>query len=934
MKRHWCRVIICCAILIQLFLAGCRSAQPAPVATQTDSLSAPQITVTASEAEIPSEEPATPVQKTGSAPPDIPFDTFIDESFAELMRRDPEWATAEGLSDVVGADETRLTDLSPEGIRQTQELQKLLLEELRSYPRASLSREQRITYDAFDWYLDDLVRGQQFTDYGYPINQLPVLSVPYLTEYLFSDQHTIADEEDVRAYLMRLEQVGEKLDHVLANLKQREQQGLITPRRVIEASLGDIQLMANSTPQQTLYYTALLDRMKPLSSISPDTQEVLLKAAEEEIGASVIPAYLRLATFLEGQRKRAPLDDGLWQYPQGDAYYRYVLRHQTTTDLTPDEIHQLGLDELRRLQTEMRSRFDQLGYPEQASINDLYVRVANEGGIVTGWMVKQTYEEIISQAESRLDEAFDLRPSAELEVREFPAGQAFYTPAPLDDSRPGIFYVPVEEDQLRYKMDTLAIHESEPGHHFEFSLAREQDFPLFRDVVVFGAYTEGWGMYAEHLAGDLGWYADNPYGDLGRLQSEAFRAARLIVDTGLHAKGWTYDQAVDFLVQNTGLPYLQMTNEVTRYIAWPGQAVSYEIGLLKLLEMRQKAQEQLGDRFDLKEFHRIVLQTGSVPLEVLERVVDESITLASLEGINEPDGTIPFYSMHFVGDYGFQEYVQGKLVAHEAADGSTMTGVLEWSCTTFTARTPQGEAVLARNFDWYRHPTLLLLTDPPDGYASASMVDISYLGFDGPIRPGDSLEPLLRAPYLPFDGINERGLGVGMMAVPHGEGGTDPGKATLDSLEIIRLLLDNAASVDEALALFDDYNIDWGGGPPLHYLIADASGASAVVELLGGETLVTRSPNPWQVSTNFLFAETPPEQADKVCWRYAKAQTGLQDAGGVLTMSDAMALLEQVSQGGSTATIWSVVYNLTSGEILVSAGRDYQRIYPFTLSGD
>ncbi|OGO33732.1 MAG: hypothetical protein A2W35_12250 [Chloroflexi bacterium RBG_16_57_11] len=635
-KRCWKSLVLGMIILSLITLPGCRSAEPTPLATQTKPPDDTRPTVTVRKYETASVETDTPVQitetpvlKTVTAPPGVPFDAFIEETFAQLMQNDPEWATAEGLADRVKADATLLTDLSPEGIRQTQELQRTLLDQLRRYPRSALSREQQLTYDAFEWYLDDLVHGQQFTDYGYPINQLRVLSVPYLTEYLFSDQHTITDEEDAQAYLKRLGQVGEKLDYILASLEQREAQGLITPRRVIEASLGDIQLMANSTPQQTLYYTALVNHLAPLSSISPEIKQTLLDQAETEIGATVIPAYQQLASFLEGQRKRAPLEDGLWQYPRGDEYYRYVLRHHTTTDLTPDEIHQMGVDELNRLQEEMRQRFDQLGYPKQASINDLYTRVANESGIVTGWMVKQTYEVIISKAEDRLDEAFNLQPASELEVREFPAGQAFYTPAPLDASRPGIFYVPVEEDQLRFKMDTLAFHEALPGHHFQISLARKQDLPLFRDVVVFGAYTEGWGMYAEHLAGDLGWYADDPYGDLGRLQSEAFRAARMVVDTGLHSKGWNFDQAVNFLVENTGLPYQQMANEVTRYIAWPGQAVSYEVGLLKLLELRQKAEEQLGERFDLKAFHRVILEAGSVPLEVLERVVDEYLTLAS-----------------------------------------------------------------------------------------------------------------------------------------------------------------------------------------------------------------------------------------------------------------------------------------------------------------
>ncbi len=619
MKRYSLGSLPLLIALALLLLAGCGSPQPTSITPSApgETAAPTRPTAVATETVTPA-RPAAPQE----APP-LPFDVFVEDAFRELLRSDPEWATAEGLAEWAGADESRLTDLSPEGIRQAQELHRSLLAQLRAYSRQSLDRQQRLTYDVFEWYLDDLARGQEFIDYPYPINPLPVLGVQYQTEYLFTDQHVIADEQDARNYLARLGQVGEKLGYVLESLERREAQGMITPRRVIEASLGDIQLMANSAPRQTSYYTALRDHMAPLSSIPPEMQRELLLAAEQEIQATVLPAYQRLAKFLEAQRKRAPLEEGVWQYPAGEAYYRYALRHHTTTDLTPDEVHQLGLDELARLQAEMRQRFDQLGYPREASINNLYIRVYNEGGAVPANMVLRTYQDLIAQAEGRLDEAFDLRPEAQLEVRGIPAGIAYYAAAPLDGSGAGVFYVPVEENQPRYQLPTLAYHETLPGHHFQIALARQQNLPLLRHALIFGAFTEGWGMYAEHLAGELGWYADDPYADLGRLQSEALRAARLVVDTGLHARRWTFDQAVDFLVENTGLPYQQMAYEVTRYIAWPGQATCYEVGLLKLLELRRAAQERLGEGFDLKEFHRAVLQLGSLPLDVLESNLED-----------------------------------------------------------------------------------------------------------------------------------------------------------------------------------------------------------------------------------------------------------------------------------------------------------------------
>ncbi len=634
-------------ILAQLLLAGCGSIQPmdspgteTPTIETTPGAEPPGITST-SQPETPAQETVPAQQETSQ--PKLPFDQFMTQAFAQILQNDPEWATAEGLAEQVNADETLLTDISVDGIRKTYALQRILLDQLRAYSPATLNRQQRLTYEAFEWYLDDLVRGQQFSANDYPVNQLPVLGVHYLTEYLFTDQHTISDEEDARAYLARLSQVGKKFDDLLDGLEWREQAGIIPPRRVLDASVGDIQIIANSAPQQTPYYTALMEKMAPLSSITPAVQQELLKSAEQEIETTVLPAYQRLADFLEGQRKRAPLNDGLWQYPQGEAYYQYLLRHHTTSELTPEEIHQQGLEELARLQAEMRQRFDQLGYPKEASINNLYIRVSNESGIVAGGSVLQTYEKLITQTESRLDEAFDIHPAAKLDLRSFPEGIAFYTAAPLDGSRPGIFFVPVRYDLPYFQLPTLAYHEALPGHHFQISLAREQKLPLFRNVVVFGAYTEGWGMYAEHLAGELGWYEDDIYGDLGRLQSEALRAARLVVDTGLHAKGWTYDQAVSFLVENTGLPYQQMAYEVTRYIAWPGQATSYEVGLLRLLDLRKKAQDHLGEGFDLKAFHTAVLQAGSLPLEVIERDLDDNLKPSSSANSSETVMKITIY---------------------------------------------------------------------------------------------------------------------------------------------------------------------------------------------------------------------------------------------------------------------------------------------------
>ncbi len=296
----------------------------------------------------------------------------------------------------------------------------------------------------------------------------------------------------------------------------------------------------------------------------------------------------------------------------------------------------------------------------------------------------------------------------------------------------------------------------------------------------------------------------------------------------------------------------------------------------------------------------------------------ETRTLESLKRVDDH----PLYVMHYYGDYEFDAEVL------EALPAVSSGAVPAWACTCFAALNPTGDPIFGRNFDWYDHAALLLFTDPPNRYASVSMVDISYLGYAGDTPPMSERQNLLRAPYTPFDGMNEQGLAVGMMAVPHGEGGTDPQEPTVDSLLLIRLLLDYAADVDEALALVQKYNVDWGGGPPVHYLLADASGHSAVVEYLGGEPVVLRGTEPWQVSTNFIISEAMPEGANSACWRYNRAYEALQQAEGHMSSEEAMALLAAVAQD---ITIWSAVYDLTSGEIRVAMDGRYAQVHEFRL---
>ncbi len=288
----------------------------------------------------------------------------------------------------------------------------------------------------------------------------------------------------------------------------------------------------------------------------------------------------------------------------------------------------------------------------------------------------------------------------------------------------------------------------------------------------------------------------------------------------------------------------------------------------------------------------------------------------------------PLYVMHTYEDYHFGSFLETGIQADVSLRWGELGPAQQWACSCFATLNGEGQAILGRNFDWFNQPALLLYTHPADGYASASMVGISYLGFDTGEPSWLDRMRLLEAPYLPFDGMNEAGLAVGMMAVPHAQAGDDPRRVTIGSLHAIRLLLDNAASVDEAISLLQAYNLDWEGGPPLHYLVADSFGDSAVIEFLGGAMSVVRNEESWQVSTNFILTDRAPGEATSLCPRYASASKALQEAEGDLSDAEAMSLLEEVSQ---QITMWSVVYNMATGDISVAVGREYDRVHEFDL---
>jgi len=552
----------------------------------------------------------------------LEIDDFFQQAYRLWANRDPESLTSLGLADVYGAGDANLTDISDAFLRQTQALEAGTLDLLRAYDRSALSAAQVVTAKVYDWFLDDLKRGAAFLYSDYILNPI-INSLHYNLHDLFTLYHPLNNRQDAEDYISRLSQVGAKIAALLDGLERREENGVILPAFMISVIQPDLDALAGGSPAGHDFYTAFKDR---LTGVTPEETSAFLPQVEKQVQQTVIPAYQALSTFMTGQRSRARNEIGVWQFDPDGKYYAQSLRRQTTTDLTADEIHELGLQHVERVQAEMRTQFAALGYPADESIPRLYDRLTEDSGVYNGQDAVDAFEAAIDGAKSFLTAAFDPLPVTSVTVVGGPDGD-YYTAAPYDGSRPGVFYARTTGGTPKFGVKSLAYHEAIPGHHLQISIAQAiPNLPDLRRAMQFNAYTEGWGLYAERLMAELGAYAGDPQGDLGRLRMEAFRAARLVVDTGIHTRRWSFDQAANYLSDTAGYQLGYAQREITRYSVWPGQATSYYLGFLKILALRQKAADALGARSDLKAFHRVVLENGSVPLSILEELVDGLIS--------------------------------------------------------------------------------------------------------------------------------------------------------------------------------------------------------------------------------------------------------------------------------------------------------------------
>ena len=567
------------------------------------------------------------------------FRSFVDREVLKMAFQSPETLTSLGFLESLGISGHN-AELDDASLAKADELfvkLKTVHQTMNAYDDDSLSEPDRLSKEIALYLLDFAKDSEQYRYHSYPVNQLFGIQNGYPS--FMEAQHQVNSVDDAENYLSRLKKVKLKFTQELEGIKLREEKGIIPPAFVIERVLEEMNNFVNKPIEENILYTSLAKKMSESESITADEQADLLTKAKANIDTFVHPAYQQLIDYFTYLQAKATTDDGFWRLPEGDKAYASALRFFTTTDYTPQYIHDIGLKEVERIQTEILAILAEQNYDVSQGFTAAIEHLAAqenfyyEDSDAGRKQILQDYQIILDEIDAGIESAFRIRPKAGMEVVRIPefkektAPGAYYQQPAIDGSRPGRFFANLYDIKAtpKYAMRTLAYHEGIPGHHFQIAVAMElEGLPLFRMFSPFTAYVEGWALYSEYLAWEMG-FQDDPFDNIGRLQAELFRAVRLVVDTGIHYKRWTRQQAIDYMKVNTGMALTDVVSEIERYIVMPGQATSYKVGMMKILALREKAKIALGDKFDLRDFHDVVLKNGAVPLDILERFIDRYI---------------------------------------------------------------------------------------------------------------------------------------------------------------------------------------------------------------------------------------------------------------------------------------------------------------------
>ena len=541
---------------------------------------------------------------------------FFAAEWDYQMEQHPTWASS--LGDRRWND--RWSDSSLDAIYKRHDHDIATLSKLTKIDRAALSPSDQLNYDLFKKDYENDIEDFQYRWYLLPLNQLGgVHTVNQLAETLRFD--TVKDYED---WLARLKALPVRIDQTIALMRIGMKERIILPKIAVQRVPAQIDHQIVSDPKASPLYKPFT---KFSSSIAESDQVRLAKAAQVTIADTVVPAYRKLKEFVVNDYLPAAWDQvGIWQLPNGAAMYASATRHNTTTDLSPQEIHEIGLKEVKRIRAEMQAIIDKLGFRGSFTEFTKFLHGDEKFYFKSESELLEAYRALSRRIDPLLVKVFRTLPRMPYGIEPLPANIAPDSPAGLyrgpaaDGSRAGTFSVNTFKPEIRpkYEMMALSLHEGVPGHHLQIALAMEQQgIPNFRRYGGYTAFIEGWGLYAESLGDEMGLY-DDPYSKFGQLMYEIWRASRLVVDTGMHYLRWDRQKAIDFMVANTAKQELEVTAEIDRYIVWPGQALAYKIGQLKISELRAKAKQALGDKFDIRDFHDELLKDGALPLDRLE----------------------------------------------------------------------------------------------------------------------------------------------------------------------------------------------------------------------------------------------------------------------------------------------------------------------------
>ncbi|ADT69502.1 MAG: hypothetical protein ACI9H9_002460 [Pseudoalteromonas tetraodonis] len=559
---------------------------------------------------------------------------FFEDTFNRDVMSSPVYQTYMGIK----KDYDKWDDNSEEKALRDLAQAKADLVTLNSINRAQLDTATQVSYDLKKQDLEASIADFKWRYHNYPVNQM--FGTHSMVPAFLINQHQISNVKEANDYIARLNGVPGVFDQLITGLEIRADKNIIAPKFVFPHVIDSSKNIIKGAPfEQGEDSTLLADFKRKVNALEIDQAEkdALISKATEALKTAVKPAYSKLINYIAQLEKRADDRDGAWKFPDGEAFYNNALKRTTTTDLTAKEIHAIGLAEVSRIHDEMRAIKDKVGFEGDLNAFMQFMKTDKQFYLANTEAGKAQYlseaKGLIDNMKTRLDELFIVKPKADMIVkrveafREKAAGKAFYQQPAPDGSRPGIYYANLYDMEAMptYQMEALAYHEGIPGHHMQIAISQElEGVPKFRKFGGYTAYIEGWGLYSELLPKEMGLYED-PYSDFGRLAMELWRACRLVVDTGIHAMKWTRQEGIDYYVNNTPNATSDGVKMVERHIVMPSQATAYKVGMLKILELREDAKMQLGDKFDIRQFHDVVLKNGPVPLNVLENFVNEWI---------------------------------------------------------------------------------------------------------------------------------------------------------------------------------------------------------------------------------------------------------------------------------------------------------------------